>query len=97
MTRPELRASLALAGVFALRMFGLFLILPIFAIEARHLPGGDSATLVGMAMGAYGLVQALFQLPLGLASDRIGRKPVIIAGLLTLIAIHVVGVTDALM
>ncbi len=82
MTPQELRASLALASIFALRMFGLFLILPVFAVDARRLPGGDSVTLVGMALGAYGLVQALCQLPLGMASDRIGRKPVIVAGLL---------------
>ena len=82
MTRPELRASVALALVFALRMLGLFLILPVFALEARRMPGGDNATLVGLALGAYGLVQALLQLPLGMASDRIGRKPVIVAGLL---------------
>lgn len=82
MTRLELQASLALAAILALRMLGLFLILPVFALEAPRLPGGDNATLVGLALGAYGLVQALLQLPLGLASDRIGRKPVIVAGLL---------------
>ena len=82
MTRLELQASVALAAILALRMLGLFLILPVFALEAPRLPGGDNATLVGLALGAYGLVQALLQLPLGLASDRLGRKPVIIAGLL---------------
>ena len=82
MTRFELRASASLASVFALRMLGLFLILPVFAVHARGLPGGNDATLVGLALGVYGLTQALLQLPLGMASDRFGRKPVIVAGLL---------------
>src|SRR5690606_15383015 len=82
MTRFELRASASLAAVFALRMLGLFLILPVFAVHARGLPGGDNAMLVGLALGVYGLTQALLQLPFGMASDRLGRKPVIIAGLL---------------
>ena len=81
MTRFELRASASLASVFALRMLGLFLILPVFAVHARGLPGGDDAMLVGLALGVYGLTQALLQLPFGMASDRLGRKPVIIAGL----------------
>jgi MFS family permease len=82
MTRFELRASASLASIFALRMLGLFLILPVFAVHARTLPGGEDATLVGLALGVYGLTQALLQLPLGIASDRFGRKPVIFAGLL---------------
>lgn len=81
MTRLELRASASLASIFALRMLGLFLILPVFAVHARGLPGGEQATLVGLALGIYGLTQALLQLPLGIASDRFGRKPVIVAGL----------------
>ncbi|MFP5406886.1 MAG: MFS transporter, partial [Gammaproteobacteria bacterium] len=82
MTRFELRASVSLAAIFALRMLGLFLILPVFAVHARGMAGGSDATLVGLALGIYGLVQALLQLPLGMASDRVGRKPVIVAGLL---------------
>lgn len=82
MTARELRASTSLASVFALRMLGLFMILPVFAVHARELPGGESALLVGLALGAYGLTQALLHLPFGLASDRFGRKPVIVAGLL---------------
>jgi len=77
----ERRASLALAGIFALRMLGLFLVLPVFALEAARLPGGDDPVRVGLAMGVYGLTQAVFQIPLGLASDRYGRKRVIVAGL----------------
>ena len=82
MTRQELRAGLSLASIFALRMLGLFLILPVFAVDARQLPGGDNLTLVGIALGAYGLTQAALQLPFGMASDRYGRKRVIIIGLL---------------
>ena len=82
MTRQELRAGLSLASIFALRMLGLFLILPVFAVDARQLPGGDNLTLVGIALGAYGLTLAALQLPFGMASDRYGRKRVIIIGLL---------------
>ncbi len=82
MTRDEKRAGASLAAIFGLRMLGLFLILPVFAEHAKHIPGGDSKTLIGLAMGAYGLTQAIFQIPFGMASDRWGRKPVIIVGLL---------------
>ena len=81
MTARELRASASLASIFALRMLGLFLILPVFAIHARGLPGGENGALVGLALGIYGLTQAVLQLPFGAASDRFGRKPVIVAGL----------------
>ena len=63
MTPLERRASGGLALIFALRMLGLFLVLPVFALEARHYPGGDDPALVGLALGVYGLVQALLQLP----------------------------------
>ena len=82
MNRSEIVAGVSLAGVFALRMLGLFLILPVFAPHARALAGGDNLALVGFALGAYGLTQALFQIPYGIASDRYGRKPVIVFGLL---------------
>ncbi len=82
MTPTERRASGALASIFALRMLGLFLVLPVFALEARKYPGGDDPALVGMAMGIYGLTQGLLQIPFGVASDRLGRKRVIIFGLL---------------
>lgn len=81
MTGAERRASASLAAIYALRMLGLFLVLPVFAMEARHYPGGDDPWLVGLAMGAYGLTQALLQVPLGIASDRFRRKPVILFGL----------------
>jgi predicted MFS family arabinose efflux permease len=82
MSALELRASLALASVFGLRLFGMFVILPVFAIYAETLPGGGSLTLVGIAIGAYGLTQAILQIPFGWWSDRIGRKPVVYLGLL---------------
>ena len=82
MTRQELRSSGSLALIFALRMLGLFLVLPVFALEAQHYAGGNDPAMVGLALGMYGLTQAVFQLPLGLASDRFGRKKVIIVGLL---------------
>jgi len=82
MTARELRASLSLASIYALRMLGMFLILPIFAIYAETLPGGASHLMIGLALGAYGLTQAIFQLPFGMASDRYGRKRVIYFGLL---------------
>ncbi len=81
MSSSEIRAGASLASIFALRMLGLFLILPIFTIHAKTLPDGDNATLVGMAMGIYGLTQACLQILFGIASDRFGRKPVIVAGL----------------
>ena len=81
MTRQELRASLSLAAIYMLRMFGMFLVLPVFAVLARDLPGA-TPVMVGFALSAYGLTQAIFQIPFGLWSDRYGRKPVITVGLL---------------
>ncbi len=82
MTPRELRSSVSLASIFALRMLGLFLILPVFAVHARSIPGGHDATMIGLALGIYGLTQAMLQIPFGLASDHFGRKPVIVIGLL---------------
>src|SRR4051794_15466364 len=82
MTPIEIRASASLASIFALRMLGMFLILPVFAVHAKSLPGGNSATLVGLAMGIYGLAHSFGQIPFGAASDKYGRKPVIIVGLI---------------
>lgn len=80
--RPEeLRAAMSLSSIFALRMLGMFVILPVFAIYAESLPGGDNLTLVGIAIGAYGLTQAMLQIPFGWWSDRYGRKRVIYVGL----------------
>jgi MFS family permease len=82
MSPQERRSSVSLALIFALRMLGLFLVLPVFALEARHLPGGDNPALVGLAMGIYGLTQGCLQMVYGMASDRLGRKRVILFGLL---------------
>jgi MFS family permease len=82
MTATERRASASLASIFALRMLGLFLVLPVFALEARRYPGGEDPMWLGLAMGIYGLTQGLLQLPFGMASDRFGRKRVIVLGLL---------------
>ena len=81
MNPTELRAGLSLAGVFGLRMLGLFFILPVLAVHAPHIEGGGDLTLVGLALGAYGLAQGILQIPFGAASDRWGRKPVLYAGL----------------
>ena len=86
MSRQELRSSLWLASLYAIRMLGLFLVLPVFALHARQLPGGDDPAWVGFAFGAYGLTQALLQIPYGAASDRFGRKQVITVGLLVMAA-----------
>jgi predicted MFS family arabinose efflux permease len=82
LTPTERRASFALAGLFAARMLGLFLLLPVFAVAALGVVGGDDPARVGLALGMYGLTQACMQIPFGLASDRWGRRPVVLAGLL---------------
>jgi MFS family permease len=81
MSADEKRAGISLAAIFALRMLGLFLILPVFSIYAKDLPGGNDMAMVGFALGAYGLTQACLQIAYGSASDRFGRKPVIVFGL----------------
>jgi len=83
MSAQERRSAVSLAGIFGLRMLGLFLILPVFAPYAHGLEGAAThPVLVGLALGAYGLTQALLQIPFGMMSDRFGRKPVIAAGML---------------
>lgn len=80
MSPLETRTVTTLALIYALRMFGLFMVLPVLALFAQDYQGA-SASLVGIAIGVYGLTQACLQLPFGVWSDRIGRKPVIIIGL----------------
>ena len=82
MTALERRASASLATIFAARMLGLFLVLPVFALEAARYPGGTDPAMVGLAMGIYGLTQGVLQIPFGMASDHFGRKKVIVLGLL---------------
>ncbi len=81
MNSQEIRATAYLSLIQALRLLGMFMILPVFALYARDLPGGATPAQIGWAIGLYGLVQALLQIPFGMASDRFGRKPVIVFGL----------------
>ncbi len=80
MTLTELKSTLILSLVFALRMLGLFMVLPVLALYAQKIPGATPA-LIGLAAGIYGFSQALLQLPYGMLSDYFGRRPVIIGGL----------------
>lgn len=86
MHRAELRITLSLASIFALRMFGLFMVLPVFAVYGTELSGA-SPLLIGTAIGIYGLMQALLQIPFGLLSDKYGRQPLLLVGL----ALFIVG------
>jgi MFS family permease len=85
MELPKERSAIAaLASIMCIRMLGLFMILPVFSVYAAHIPDA-TATLIGITLGIYGLTQAIFQIPFGMLSDHIGRKPVIFAGLCLLI------------
>ena len=81
LTSLEQRAAVTIAGIYGLRMLGLFLVMPVLVIYAQEMPD-YSAMLAGLAVGIYGLGQAMLQIPLGYLSDRLGRKPIIIAGLI---------------
>ena len=81
MQKHEFRAAVSLAAVFSVRLLGLFMIYPVFAAYARNLTGAN-AYLIGEALGIYGLTQGLLQIPFGLLSDRVGRKVMIVLGLL---------------
>jgi len=89
MSEQEKRASLGLAGIFSMRMLGLFMILPVMSIYTEHLDG-MTPILLGLSISIYGLTQALFQIPFGLMSDRFGRKKIITMGLLLFVAGSVV-------
>ncbi|MFH8133669.1 MFS transporter [Pantoea osteomyelitidis] len=84
MTSVELRATWGLGTVFSLRMLGMFMVLPVLTTYGMALQGA-SESLIGLAIGIYGLMQAIFQIPFGLLSDRIGRKPLIVGGLLVFV------------
>ncbi len=81
MTTTERRAIISLSSIMSLRMIGLFMVLPVFSIYAAELSGA-TPTRIGLALGIYGLSQALFQIPFGVLSDRFGRKPIIFIGLI---------------
>ncbi len=81
MNNLEKRTAVSLAAVYAVRMLGLFMILPVFTLYAENIPN-ITPFMIGLTIGIYGLTQALLQIPLGLLSDKMGRKPVIAGGLL---------------
>ncbi|HET9121914.1 MAG TPA: MFS transporter [Acidiferrobacteraceae bacterium] len=85
MSAQERRTAYSLASIYATRMLGLFMILPVFTVYARQLRG-HTAFLAGLALGIYGLTQALFQVPFGALSDRVGRKPILLTGLSLFVA-----------
>lgn len=92
MTPVELRATWGLGTVFSLRMLGMFMVLPVLTTYGMALQGA-SETLIGLAIGIYGLAQAVFQIPFGLMSDRIGRKPLIVGGLLLFVLGSIIAAT----
>ena len=77
----EKKAVFSLVSIYGLRMLGLFLIMPVIAIDLNVNSSAENALYVGLIIGAYGLTQAIFQIPFGIASDIFGRKPVILLGL----------------
>ncbi len=94
MTSLERRGVISLSSIMALRMIGLFMVLPAFSIYALSLPGATGTT-IGFSMGIYGLTQAIFQIPFGALSDRFGRKPLIAIGLMIfIIGSFIAGVAD---
>ena len=90
----ERRVVASLAAIYAVRLLGMFLLLPVLSLHAGAMPGG-TPLLAGLAVGAYGLTQALMQIPFGVWSDRIGRKPLIVVGLLLHIGGSVLGAVAA--
>ncbi|MEN3754623.1 MFS transporter [Mangrovibacter yixingensis] len=92
MTPLELRATWGLGTVFSLRMLGMFMVLPVLTTWGMALQGANEA-LIGLAIGIYGLAQAVFQIPFGLLSDRIGRKPLIVGGLVIFVIGSVIAAT----
>ena len=95
MSPLEIKSSVLLASIYSLRMLGIFLILPIFSIYASELSGRPTEFQIGLAFGIYGLTQAILQIPFGMTSDRLGRKPVIYFGLLLfIIGSFIAGVSE---
>jgi MFS family permease len=94
MNTSEKRATFSLASIFAVRMLGLFMILPVFSLYATHLSAA-TPMLIGIALGIYGLTQAIFQLPFGMISDRLGRKPLIAFGLIIFAAGSIIAASSS--
>ncbi|QHS11201.1 MFS transporter [Sinimarinibacterium sp. NLF-5-8] len=95
MNAQEWRSVFALGALYALRMLGMFMVLPVFALYARDLPEPAQPWQIGMAIGIYGLTQAILQIPAGMLSDRYGRKPVIMVGMLIFaLGSYVAGASD---
>jgi len=86
MNPVEKRAAFSVACIFSTRMLGLFMIFPVFALFAQEEFQGVTGTQIGIAIGIYGLTQALLQIPYGMLSDKFGRKPLIIIGMLVFMA-----------
>ncbi|WP_455379908.1 MFS transporter, partial [Acidihalobacter prosperus] len=84
MSPQEKRTAMSLASIYSVRMLGLFMILPVFTLYGSELEG-HTKFLIGLAIGIYGLTQAILQIPFGMLSDRIGRKPIILIGLVIFI------------
>jgi len=82
MSPVERRAAFSIAGIFSTRMLGLFMIFPVFALFAEDEFAGVTGMQIGIAMGIYGLTQAFLQIPYGMLSDKYGRKPLIVAGMI---------------
>lgn len=85
MKHSWLNSVLPIAAIFSFRMLGLFMLIPVFTVFATHLQGATPA-LIGLALGSYGLSQGILQMPMGMLSDRFGRKPILTMGLLFLFA-----------
>ena len=81
MNALERRSTFALSSIFALRMLGLFMIIPVFSVAGQSYQGATPA-LIGLAVGVYGLTQAILQIPFSLLADRFSRKPLVVLGLL---------------
>src|SRR5574344_124342 len=81
MNALERRSTFALSSIFALRMLGLFMIIPVFSVAGQSYQYSTPA-LIGLAVGVYGLTQAILQIPFSLIADRYSRKPLIVLGLL---------------
>ncbi|MGC9127763.1 MAG: MFS transporter, partial [Acidithiobacillus sp.] len=90
MTKAEKQAISGLSFIYVVRMLGLFMLMPVLSLDSAHLQG-SSPVLLGLAIGVYGLAQAALQFPFGVASDRFGRKPMLVFGLVLFIAGSLLG------